>query len=213
MATLFDKAKGKSEAKPSAKNSKDEVVITSEVDFQSIKRLEELKASIAELEAEQAIVYGSVRSLGVNEFNRKYELGKKYTESFKIVVKDPNSKDTAVFMLAPTDKYLKIDEDKATLLKNKYGEQIVAEETTFAFDNDMLDKYGEAISKMIENSTEIDEADKSRLIKASTKLAVRKGTIKEFRSNDEMRKFSVEELVNDVQPIFQVKAPKIEVAE
>ena len=66
---------------------------------------------------------------------------------------------------------------------------------------------------MIENSTEIDEADKSRLIKASTKLAVRKGTIKEFRSNDEMRKFSVEELVNDVQPIFQVKAPKIEVAE
>ena len=151
--------------------------------------------------------------MGVNEFNRKYELGKKYTESFKIVVKDPNSKDTAVFMLAPTDKYLKIDEDKATLLKNKYGEQIVAEETTFAFDNDMLDKYGEAISKMIENSTEIDEADKSRLIKASTKLAVRKGTIKEFRSNDEMRKFSVEELVNDVQPIFQVKAPKIEVAE
>ena len=213
MATLFDKAKGKAPVKAAGKKGKEEIVITNEVDFLNIKRLEELKAAISELEAEQAIVYGSVRALGVTEFNKKYEDEKKYTESFKIVVKDPNSKDTAVFMFAPTDNYLKIDEDKATFLKNKYGENVVAEQTTFAFDNDLLDKYGPVISELLENCDKIDEADKTKLIKASTKLAVKKGTIKEFRSNDEMRKHSVEALVNDLQPIFQVKAPKVEAAE
>lgn len=212
MANIFDKAKKQAPVK-AAKKSKEEVVITSSVDFENIKRLEELKRQKAEIEAEEAIVYGSVRALGVSEFNKKYEEERKYTESFKIVVRDENSQNTAVFMLAPTDKYIKIDEDKATLLKNKYGENIVAEETTYSFDNDMLEKYGAAISKMIEESKEINEADKAKLIKATTKLAVKKGTIKEFRSNDEMRKHSVEELVNDVQPIFQVKTPKVEIAE
>jgi len=210
---LFDKAKEKAGKPTAAKKQKDEVVVTSASDFAAIKKLQELNEQIASLEAQKVIVYGDVRALGVASFNKKYEDEKKYTESFKIVVRDENSQDTAVFQLQPTDKYIKIDDDKATLLKNKYGDNVVNEATTYALDADMLDIHGETISKLIENCPDIPEADKAKLIKAETKITVKKGMIKEFRSNDIMRKFPVEELVNDLQPIFQIKGAKVEAAE
>lgn len=210
--SLFAKAKGKAVDKP-AKKSKEEIVITSENDFNNIAELNRLNEEIANLTAQKEMVYGDVRLLGVTNFNKKYEEDKKYPESFKIVVRKEGSNDTAVVQIQPTDKYIKIDNDKATLLKNKYGEKIVDEQTTYSFDNEMLDKYGEIISKLIEESKDIAEADKAKLIKADTKLAVKKGSIKEFRSNDQMRKFSVEEITNDLLPIFQIKGAKVETAE
>lgn len=216
MATLFDKAKQKGGVKqPAAKKQKDEILVVNAEDFSNVKRLAELNDAIAALEAEKAIVYGSVRALGIEQFNKKYENEKKYTESFKILVADKAGADaqTAGFMLAPTDKYIKIDADRAEFLKNKYGEEVVAEETTFKLDNDMLNLYGEVISKLIENCTEIPATDKEKLIKAETALAVKKGTIKAFRSNDDMRKHPVETLTIDFQPIFQIKNPKVEGAE
>lgn len=217
--SLFDKAKKSAPAK-SAKKAKDEVVINSEKAFKAVKRLEELKKQKAEIEAEEKIVYGTVRTLGVEAFNKKYEDEKKFTDSFQILVTDAadassvNVKTkTGGFMFAPTDKYIKIDADRAAFLTNKYGEDVVNEETTYKFDNDMLEKYGAIISKLIENSTEIAEADKDKLIKAETSLAVKKGTIKTFRSNDMMRKFPLPELTNDFLPIFQVKNVKVETEE
>lgn len=210
--SLFEKAKGK--AKPAAaKKGKEEIVITSEADFKNIAELSRINDEIASLTAQKEMIYGDVKQLGVSKFVEKYEAEKKYTESFKIVVRKEGSNDTAVVQIQPTDKYIKIDEDKATLLKNKYGEGIVDEQTTYSFDNDMLDKYGSIISKLIEDSKDIAEADKAKLIKADTKLAVKKGSIKEFRSNDNMRKFSVEEITNDLLPVFQIKGAKVEAAE
>lgn len=203
---LFEKAK-KAAPAPSKKNDKVEIVIDDSAAYQSIARLQEIKAQIEGLEAEQKMVYGEVRQLGIDSFVEKYEADKRYTESFIVVAK--NGSKTAQFMFAPTDNYIKIDEDRAEMLKSKYGENAVADETKFVFDNDMLEKYGDILSKLIEKSKDIAEADKEKLFKAETKIAVRKGVIKEFRSNDKMRELGVEELVSDFLPIFQVKTPKV----
>lgn len=203
---LFEKAK-KAAPATSAKKGKEEIVIDDAAAFQSIARLQEIKNQIEGLEAEQKMVYGEVRQLGVDSFVQKYENEKRFTESFVVVAKDGDK--TAQFLFAPTDNYIKIDEERAEMLKGKYGEDAVADQTEFVFDNDMLEKYGDVISKLIEKSKDIAEADKEKLFKAKTKIAVRKGVIKEFRSHDKMREIGVAELTNDFLPIFQVKTPKV----
>jgi hypothetical protein len=203
---LFEKAKASTAAKPS-KSEKSEVIVNDATAYQSIARLQEIKTQIEGLEAEQKMVYGEVRQLGVDSFVEKYQNEKRFTESFNIIAKDGNK--TAQFLFAPTDNYIKIEQDRADYLSGKYGESVVADQTKFIFDNDMLEKYGEIISKLIENCKHIAEADKEKLFKAETKIAVAKGVIKEFRSNDKMREIGVDELVSDFLPIFQIKTPKV----
>jgi hypothetical protein len=211
--SLFEKAKTKQAAKPAAKKSKDEVVVSSNSDFANLKRLEELKLAKAQIEAEEAIIYGQVKTLGVCSFNNKYQEDGKFTDSFKVVVKTEDSQQSGEFLFAPTDRYIKIDEDRATFLKNKYGEEVVSEETVYTLDKDMVQEYGQIISDLLENCTLIKEADKAKIIKAETATTVKKGVIKLFRSNDRLRKFNCEELTNDFQPVFMIKGVKVEEVE
>ena len=94
-------------------------------------------------------------------------------------VKEEND-DTAQFMFIPTDKYITITPARAEELQDLYGESIVEEKTVFSFDNAMIEKYGEIISRMIEDSTDIAEKDKEKIIKATTSFSVAKGTIDNF---------------------------------
>jgi hypothetical protein len=58
-------------------------------------------------------------------------------------------------MFVPTDKYITVTEERAEELRETYGEEIVEEETTFAFDSLMIEKYGEVLSRLIEECDEI----------------------------------------------------------
>ena len=108
--------------------------------------------------------------------------------------------DTAQVMFIPTDKYITINEERAEELKETYGEEIVEEETTFSFDSAMIEKYGEILSKLIEESDEIAEKDKERIIKATTKFSVAKGTL------DKLAKYGeVESVMEDVRPVVALK--------
>jgi hypothetical protein len=52
----------------------------------------------------------------------------------------------------------------------------------FLFDNEMIEKYGEVLSRMIEECAEIAERDREKIIKAVTSYSVAKGTIDNFKS-------------------------------
>ena len=47
-------------------------------------------------------------------------------------------------------------------LKETYGAEIVEEETTFSFDSTMIEKYGEVLSRLIEECGDIAEKDKEK---------------------------------------------------
>lgn len=89
MGSLFEKAKKKAEGTTTKSGKqKAEVVLSNDADFAAIKRLQELNEQIASLEAEKAIVYGDVRQLGVDQFVKKYTEENRFTDSFKIVVRN-----------------------------------------------------------------------------------------------------------------------------
>ena len=98
------------------------------------------------------------------------------------------------------DKYITINEDRATELQEAYGEDIVEEKTTFAFDNDMIEKYGEVLSRLIEESAEISERDKEKIIKAVTTYSVAKGTIDNFAKLG-----NVSEMIDATKPVVALK--------
>ena len=114
-------------------------------------------------------------------------------------VKEEND-DTAQFMFIPTDKYITITPARAEELQDLYGETIVEEKTVFSFDNAMIEKYGEIISRMIEESTDIAEKDKEKIIKATTSFSVAKGTIDNFSKLG-----NVQELMEATKPVVMLK--------
>jgi hypothetical protein len=103
-------------------------------------------------------------------------------------------------MYVPSDKYITINESRAEELRELYGEDVVTEETTFSFDSVMLEKYGEIISRLIEESVEIEERDKEKIITAKTTFNVSKGTIDKLSDYGD-----VEEVFEDVRPVISLK--------
>ena len=88
--------------------------------------------------------------------------------------------------------------------REEYGDDIVEEATTFAFDESMIEKYGEVLSNLITSCDEIADADKDKIIKAVTKFTIAKGTI------DVMKTYGkVNEVMEAIRPVVMLKGPEV----
>jgi hypothetical protein len=139
-----------------------------------------------------------LRDIAKAEWVAEYERTKKNPESVMIVQEVAG--DVASIMMVPSDKYITVTEARAEDLRDTYGEEIVEEETTFSFDSTMIEKYGEVLSMLIENCPDIAEADREKIIKATTKYSVAKGTI------DKLNQYGdVTGVMEDVKPVVSLK--------
>ena len=69
----------------------------------------------------------------------------------------------------------------------------------------MVDKYGEILSRLIEESDEIDEDDKEKIIKATTVYSVAKGTIDKLKDYSEESDVEIISIVEEVKPVIAIK--------
>ena len=141
-----------------------------------------------------------IKDLGKEEWAKLYEETGKNPETVMLEQENENG-DNSHVMFMVTDKYITINEDRATELQEAYGEDIVEEKTTFAFDNDMIEKYGEVLSRLIEESSEISDKDKEKIIKAVTTYSVAKGTIDNFAKLGD----NVAEMIDATKPVVALK--------
>lgn len=199
MANLFSKAKKAAPATTkSAKDKKIRLNVTDPNFFSKVEKLEELNDRMKSDKAKADMISDELRDVAKTEWINYYEQTGKNPESV-MVVQEVNG-DTAQLMFVPSDKYISITEARAEDLRDIYGEEIVEEETTFSFDSAMIDKYGEILSMLIENCDEIDEKDKEKIIKATTKYSVAKGTIDKLKDYGD-----VSELMESVKPVVSLK--------
>lgn len=201
MANLFKKAASKSvsEPKKAGKDEKFRIKIEDASFFDKISKLEVLQDNMKRDKAKADMISDELRDLGRDEWAKLYDKTGKNPGSVMLEhVNDAD--DTAQLMFVPTDGYIKINAERAEALREEFGEEIVEEKTTFSFDNDMIEKYGEVLSKLIEESDEITEKDKEKIIKATTAFSVAKGTI------DNLSKLGkVAEVMEAVKPIVALK--------
>lgn len=208
MATLFDKAKTKAPKETKSESKKENVEILDPQFYKDLVRLVDVNKQIETLSAEAAILNEEAKSEGKKAFKKLYNNSGRYPGSFNVTAKQKDKPD-ATFMLIPVDNYIKIKtEERATYLNDTIGEGLVEEKTEFKFNSELLDLHGEAISKMIENS-KLPDYVKENLIEATTTWKIKKGTIENFKSDENLKKLDIDLLVEEIQPIFQVKTVKV----
>ena len=199
MASLFYKAKKAAPVKTTkAKDEKVRLTVDDPKFFENVQKLEELNDTMKSAKAKADMISDELRDLGKSEWAKYYDKTGKNPGS--VMICQESMDDTAQFMFVPTDKYITITPDRAEELQETYGTEIVEEETTFAFDSTMIEKYGEVLSMLIENCPDIDEKDKEKIIKATTKYSVAKGTIDNFAKYGD-----VVEVMEDVKPVVALK--------
>ena len=200
MATknLFSKAKSTA-PKTSAKKDEKVRINLNDLDFfNKISTLETIQERMKSDKAQADMIADEIKDLSKEEWVRLYEKTGKNPGS--IFVESVQDGQTAQVMFVPSDKYITVTADRADSLIEKYGQDIVEEKTTFSFDNDMIEKYGEILSSMIMNSDEISEDDKERIIKTTTTFSVAKGTI------DKMKFFGpINEVMDEIKPVISLK--------
>jgi len=203
MANLFNKAK--KTATPKTTKAKDQKVRLTVEDanfFANVQKLEELNDQMKAAKAKADMISDEIRDVAKEAWLKQYETTGKNPES--VMVCQENGLDVAQLMLVPTDKYISITEARAEELRETYGDDIVTEDTTFGFDATMIEKYGEILSRLIEESNEIDEKDKEKIITAKTSYSVAKGTIDNFTKYGD-----VNEVMDAVKPVVALKNVEI----
>lgn len=204
MSNLFTKAKKTSTPKKtSSKDKKVRLVVEDSNFFSKVQTLEELQETMKSAKAKADLISDELKDIAKDLWADEYEKTKKNPESVMIVQENEKG-DTASFMYVPSDKYISINEERAEELKEAYGEDIVEEKTTFAFDSEMVEKYGEVLSMLIENCNEIKESDREKIIKAVTTYSVAKGTIDKFKQYGD-----VSEMIETVKPVVAIKNVEI----
>lgn len=200
--SLFAKAKKAAPAKKTKVDSKPRVDVNSPDFFEKIQTLQELNDRMKSDKAKADMISDEIRDVCKDSWVKLYE--EKGVNPESIMVESKVGKDVSQVMFIPQDKYITIDETRAEFLREEYGDSIVEEATTFAFDNTMVEKYGELLSRLIEESDEIDENDKEKIIKAVTKFSVAKGTIDQLKNLGD-----VSEIMEAVKPVVMLKTPEV----
>lgn len=193
MANIFEKAK-KVEPK---KVEKHEIVNLPNLE-DSLLKLAELNAKIAELEAERAILDDEVREAGKEAMIALYNKRRSFPGTLKI------NAGSMSFQFITSDRYKKIDEERSEELAERYGESIVEEETIFSFNTAILMKHMDHISDLLMNSKQLSAEDKENLLTSETTYNVKKGAIKELFSFKGVN--TVENIIEDIMPVFSVKS-------
>ena len=199
MSNLFKKAASKSTSQPvKAKDEKIHLNVEDPTFFDKVQKLEILNDQMKIAKAKADIISDEVRDIAKSAWIKQYDKMGKNPES--VLVVQEKGEDTARIQFIPTDKYISINSARAEELRETYGEEIVTEETSFGFDSSMIEKYGEILSRLIEECDEIPASDREKIITAKTTFTVAKGTI------DKLDKYGdVSEVMENVKPVVMLK--------
>lgn len=204
MANLFTQAKKSATPKASkAKEEKLRIKVKDADFFEKIERLEKLQENMKRDKAAADIINDEIKEIAVTEWSKVYDKTSKNPGSVMLEARE--GVDISQVMFVPSDKYITINEDRANYLIETYGEDAVEEKTTFSFDAEMVEKYGEILSELISNSEDIDDEDKRRIIKASRSFSVKKGAIDKFKDFAEQADADVLQIVEEFKPVVALK--------
>ena len=126
---------------PAAKKDLKPIALVKGQDFaEKLKKFNSLKEEIKNKTAEQKSFEGEIKSIALDEYVNLYEGMKRNPES--IVIQSEKG-DKIMFMVVK--KYTgAVDEERATELREKYGETFVEEKSEMIMNNDLLNKYSDS---------------------------------------------------------------------
>jgi hypothetical protein len=195
--SLFATAKPAPATTAAARKKRERVEVDGIAD--EIARYDALKATINNAKAEQEVIGGMLKEIGREKFLDLYEQRGVRPANFDLADGNEN------ILLEILDKYLKVEPEKAELLRQFDG--LLEEKTSYEFDSELLEKevsegmtIGDVVSMLIQDSKLIPDSDKPNLIKAKMSMRVPKGTIDRLMDYDNPR-----EVFSLISPILALK--------
>jgi len=133
MANLFAKAKSTAATKTTdKKDSKVRINVDDVTFFEKIQTLESLQDRMKSDKAKADMISDEIKDLGKEKWSEMYQ--KTGRNPGSVMLESRVSGDTAQVMFVPSDKYISLTGEKAEALREEFGEEIVEEKTTFAFE-------------------------------------------------------------------------------
>ena len=201
---LFAKAKKTAAPKsPKAKDEKLRIKVKDADFFDKVERLEQLQENMKRDKASADLIHDEIREIAKHEWSKVFDKTSKNPGS--VMLESRRDQDVAQMMFVPSDKYISINEERAGYLVDTYGDDAVEEKTSFSFDNEMVDKYGEVLSQLIWDCDDIDEDDKEKIIKATRSFTIKKGSIDKFKEFAEETDLKVLDIVEEFRPVVGLK--------
>jgi len=166
-----------------------------------LQKFVSIKDQIKTLTANQKAIEGEIKAQALEEYIKLYQSGKKNPESIKI---ESDNGDRVMFMVVK--KYTgAVDDDRATELREKYGETFVEEKNEVIMDNTLLEKYADKFEELFANADFLTEDEKESLFVQKVTYNITPNAIDQaFISGDG----NVEELISDISPVLMLKDTK-----
>jgi hypothetical protein len=170
---------------------------------ENLTKFNDVKNQIKKLTATQKTVEGEIKMACLDAWIGKYVSSKKNPSS--VILKADNGEAT---MFIVQKKYSgAVDEERATDLREVYGENFVEESTECIVNQDLLNKYGEKIEEMFMKYADfMSEDEKMELFEMKSKFSIKTDAIDEafICGNGD-----VEQLVSDINPVLMLKEAKV----
>ena len=180
------------------KDTKPNVVVKGEDFAEKLARFVEVKNEIKNLTAEQKSFEGEIKATALDEYTKLYTEMKRNPESIKI---ESEKGDKVLFVVVK--KYTgAVDEDRATELREKYGESFVEEKSELIMNPDLFTKYADKLEALIMENDFMTEDEKEELFTDRVTYAIKSEAINEaFTAGNG----DVEGLIADINPVLMLK--------
>jgi hypothetical protein len=183
------------------KDTKPTVTVKGEDFAEKLNKRVELDENIKNLTADKSTLDGDIKTIALDEYKKLYTQMKRNPESI-IIQSDKGDK----VMFVVVKKYTgAVDEERATELREKYGETFVEEKSEMIMNNDLLNKYADKLEALIMGNDFMDESEKEELFVNKVTYSIKSDAINEaFTSGNG----DVDELISDINPTLMLKATR-----
>jgi len=180
------------------KDTKPTVTVKGQDFAEKLNKFNSLKEEIKNLTADQKSIEGDIKATALDEYKKLYTQLKRNPESIKV---ESEKGDKVMFIVVK--KYTgTVDEDRATELREKYGETFVEEKSEMIMDNALLNKYADKLEALIMGNDFMDESEKENLFVQKVTYTIKSDAINEaFTCGNG----DVEGLIADINPVLMLK--------
>jgi len=184
---------------PAAKKDLKPNCVVKGKDFaEKLSKFVTLKEEIKNLTADQKSVEGDIKAIALDEYVKLYKTMKRNPETIKV---ESETGDKVMFMVVK--KYTgAVDEERATELREKYGETFVEEKSEMIMDNAILNKHADALEALIMGATFLTEEEKENLFVQKVTYNIKSDAINEAFT---VGNGDVEGLISDTNPVLMLK--------
>lgn len=180
------------------KDTKPTVTVKGQDFAEKVEKFNELKEVKKNAEAEMKSLEGDIKSTCLGEYVKLYTNMKRNPESINVQTEKGNK-----VMFVVVKKYVgAVDEDRATELREKYGDSFVEEKSEMIMNNDLLNKYADQLEALIMGNDFMTEAEKEELFVQKVTFNIKSDAINEAFTAG---KGDVEGLISDTNPVLMLR--------